>query len=365
MKVLFIEEREENPGGGIVKFLKVKEKLSERYNTKMLWLGDDQKDDVDLFTEKLNSYLPVEVDRLAIIVEPRIKNKLKKRIEREEPDIIIAQKRAINTAVYCAKEKEIPVIGFVNDFEYLYDPEVTHEGNRLLSKVANYILRPFNKRYYTKCLDKVDEIVFNSHYTAEMYGRTDENVVYTPIEDEDYRVDERGEKILHVNASEIKGIDVTLDVAKKMTGEEFLVVGRVQDEEIKQKMEEMENVEYGGYYEDMREVYKKTKIVLVPSRIRETFGRIPAEAAVSGIPAVSSTRGGLSEPMPTEELMVEGHDPDDYVEKIREIEENYEKYSEMFRESAEERSLEKVIEKHAQIIEKLKPRKEYKASKRT
>jgi glycosyltransferase involved in cell wall biosynthesis len=354
-----MEEREEDPGGGIVKLLKVKEKLNEKYDTEMLWLSDkDTDEELGMYTQKLTNYLPVEVERLGFLIEPKINKKIDKRIAEADPDIIVAQKKAVNPALNYAAKRGIPVIAYINDFEYLYNLEVTHKGNKLISRIANRVIRPFNKRYYTKCLDKVDEVVFNSHYTAEMCGKTDENVIYTPIEDEDYRVEEIGDKILHVNASRMKGIDVTLKVAEKMPEEEFLIVGRLQDEEIEEKMEQMENVEYGGYYEDMRDVYRQTKIALVPSRVRETYGRIPAESAVSGIPAVSSTRGGLNEPMPTEELMVEGHNPDEYVKKIEKIEEDYEKYSEMFRKSAENRSLEKVIESHAEIIERLRRKKE-------
>jgi glycosyltransferase involved in cell wall biosynthesis len=43
----------------------------------------------------------------------------------------------------------------------------------------------------------------------------------------------------------------------------------------------------------MRVVYASSRLVVVPSRVEETFGRVAAEAMVSGIPCVVSDRGGL------------------------------------------------------------------------
>jgi glycosyltransferase involved in cell wall biosynthesis len=45
----------------------------------------------------------------------------------------------------------------------------------------------------------------------------------------------------------------------------------------------------------MREAYEESKLVVVPSRVEESFGRVPAEAMVSGIPCIVSDRGGLPE----------------------------------------------------------------------
>jgi glycosyltransferase involved in cell wall biosynthesis len=45
----------------------------------------------------------------------------------------------------------------------------------------------------------------------------------------------------------------------------------------------------------MREAYAKARLVLMPSTHEETFGRVVAEAQVSGIPALTSDRGALPE----------------------------------------------------------------------
>lgn len=45
----------------------------------------------------------------------------------------------------------------------------------------------------------------------------------------------------------------------------------------------------------MRTVYRDAKLVLVPSRCAEGWGRVVSEAQVSGIPALASNLGGLPE----------------------------------------------------------------------
>jgi glycosyltransferase involved in cell wall biosynthesis len=46
---------------------------------------------------------------------------------------------------------------------------------------------------------------------------------------------------------------------------------------------------------DMRRIYSRTGLLLVPSTWEEGFGRVVVEAQMSGIPAVASDRGGLPE----------------------------------------------------------------------
>lgn len=63
-----------------------------------------------------------------------------------------------------------------------------------------------------------------------------------------------------------------------------------------QAYEDLPNVTYMDHQEDIREVYKKTKVLLVPSKY-ESFGRVAVEAAASGIPSICSTTEGLWEAM--------------------------------------------------------------------
>jgi glycosyltransferase involved in cell wall biosynthesis len=46
---------------------------------------------------------------------------------------------------------------------------------------------------------------------------------------------------------------------------------------------------------DPRDFYRVSKLVLMPSLCRESFGRVPVEAMINGLPVLASTRGALRE----------------------------------------------------------------------
>ena len=57
------------------------------------------------------------------------------------------------------------------------------------------------------------------------------------------------------------------------------------------------NVDVAQHTPDIRQVYARTKLLLVPSLWYECFGRVAAEAVMNGIPVLSSTSGGLPDAM--------------------------------------------------------------------
>lgn len=67
----------------------------------------------------------------------------------------------------------------------------------------------------------------------------------------------------------------------------------------------MSNVTWLRRTSDMRRVYGKARLILVPSQWEEAFGRVVAEAQVSGIPALASCIGGLPEAVGPGGLLVD------------------------------------------------------------
>lgn len=355
-KILFLEDKIENPGGGVIALQTMSEKLSRDYNTEILWVDDqDKKDTIKFFSRKISKLAPLEVGRLGYFLEPKFNKKTNEKIAEVNPDIIFAQRRTGEIALQYAKNKDVKVVLLLHDFELLYDPKVTHKGSKIISKMINKLLRPINKKAAQKILEKVDFIIFNSKFTAQNYNVPDKSAVIPPfIDTEKYKVSTTGEKILHVNASKEKGIGMTLEVAEKMSDREFLIIlsSKKVQEEVMEKIRSLENVKYEEYFEDMRNAYKKTKIVLIPSNIEETFGRIPIEAGVSGIPAISSGNGGLTDST-LQELIVPEKEPIIYINKIRQVEENYERFQQLSKEKAEKFDYRKNYDELKEIIESL------------
>jgi len=90
----------------------------------------------------------------------------------------------------------------------------------------------------------------------------------------------------------MKGIDFFLDIAEELTEYRFVVCG-VQERRIVDRISKLENTEYWGWCKP-KDAYTGAKLVLLPSS-NDTFGRVPIEAGLVGIPSISSMIGGLPE----------------------------------------------------------------------
>jgi glycosyltransferase involved in cell wall biosynthesis len=357
-EILFMEDRIENPGGGVQAMKTMEKKLSQDYDTDILWVDEeDDEDSVGFLSRKISKLAPLEVGRLGYFTEPRLRNKTAEKISKIDPDIIFAQRRTGEIALQYARKNDAKVVLLLHDFELLYDPEFTHSGNNPVSKILNTVLRPVNRYFADRVLDRVDKIIFNSNFTAEKYDRDEKSeIIYPFIDTENYKVEGTGEKILHINATKRKGVHITLEVAERMSDEEFLIMkGPGQpSEEIMNKINSLENVEYRGFIEDIKDAYREAKILLVPSNDEETFGRLPVEVGISGIPSIVSGNGGLKESVGNEDFVVHENNTKHYVKKIKEIEKNYEEYSKKATENAQEKDYAIYLKKFEEIIREIR-----------
>ncbi len=96
-----------------------------------------------------------------------------------------------------------------------------------------------------------------------------------------------------INHHPIKGRAIFDSIAKKMPHEKFLIVENWTDTPL--YTPSSENIKFEKFSQDVREIYKKTKILLVPSLIEESFGRVVIEAMLNGIPVIAHNIGGIPE----------------------------------------------------------------------
>ena len=115
-----------------------------------------------------------------------------------------------------------------------------------------------------------------------------------------YRVERPGTHVTFVCPVRGKGLDVALGLAARRRDIPFLFVEswpvrRLDRVALHAKMRPTPNISYRRPTGDMRTVYRDTKILLVPSRWPEAWGRVVSEAQLSGIPVLASLTGGLPE----------------------------------------------------------------------
>ena len=143
----------------------------------------------------------------------------------------------------------------------------------------------------------------NSHFTAQRFAETDNitaDVIHPMIEAETYRVTPARQNVTFINPHPNKGVDVALGVAAACPEIPFVFVrgwglSPEQEAHLQSHLAALPNVTLRPSTDDMRSVYKDARIVLAPSQWEEAFGRIAAEAQVSGIPVLASAIGGLPE----------------------------------------------------------------------
>lgn len=145
--------------------------------------------------------------------------------------------------------------------------------------------------------------IANSHFTARRFAETDgieADVIYPMIKPERYRVVSSRRTVTFINPHPDKGADLALDLAAACPEIPFTFVrgwglSDAQEAHLKTRLAQMRNVTLRPSTGDMRSVYGTARILLAPSRWDEAFGRVAAEAQISGIPVLARAVGGLPE----------------------------------------------------------------------
>lgn len=190
--------------------------------------------------------------------------------------------------------------GFVTNF--VPDVIVTHHGPG--SRVSRSMAEQFpgcavvavyhNDRYEIQDINDLDADlnVYNTKWVKEALSGTG-IVVHPPLERGRHFVPETGEAVTMVNLQPNKGVATFERVAARMSSHPFLaVVGTHGPQDL--TLDRYPNIEIHPVTQDMREVWARTKVVLMPSEY-ESFGMVAAEACVSGIPVIAHPTPGLVE----------------------------------------------------------------------
>lgn len=171
----------------------------------------------------------------------------------------------------------------------------------------------------------------------------------------------QGDCITLVNANQNKGVAVFADIARRMPDRKFLAVipyyGDMRLPPIPS------NVEWVKFDDDIRNVLKRTRILLVPSYY-ESFCRVAVEAMINGIPVIYSA---LSKNSPYPGGSTEGikswigdaaytanrDDPDDWVQRIKSLddEEVYDERSRISKEHIDSMNLFTEASRIAGLVE--------------
>lgn len=157
----------------------------------------------------------------------------------------------------------------------------------------------------------------NSEFTAARWKALCgiDAVVIPPLVDaEQYRVAAIGTKVLFVNPTPIKGVEILFALAEACPDLPFLVAESWNLEPrwralCRRRAEALGNIDWVAPVRDMRPLFAQARVLLMPSLWEEAFGRTVIEAQISGIPVLGSPRGALPETIGAGGVLVDPHAP--------------------------------------------------------
>jgi glycosyltransferase involved in cell wall biosynthesis len=170
--------------------------------------------------------------------------------------------------------------------------------------------------------------IANSQFTALEYKEhfgLDPVVIYPLIKRAAYRTQSDGSSVVFINPHPDKGLELATRLAAQCPEIPFLFVeawtlGKKEKARLQATLKGFPNVTLLPRTQDMLAIYRKAKIILAPSRYQETFGRVAAEAHLSGIPVLASRRGGLPEAVGPGGVVLDYDAPiDDWAAALRNL----------------------------------------------
>ena len=159
--------------------------------------------------------------------------------------------------------------------------------------------------------------IANSDFTAERWRALcglNCHVIKPVVSAGNYITEGDGSKVLFVNPTPIKGVQLMFALAAHCPELPFLVVESWNIAPswrayCQQWAKSLGNVQWLGPQDDMRAVYAQAKVLLMPSVWEEAFGRTVIEAQLSGVPVLASNRGALPETVGEGGLTLDPHAP--------------------------------------------------------
>lgn len=233
---------------------------------------------------------PYEVDRISVVRPPRRGQESWLKDYVQGSDLLVTHLDLTNQAMALAISTKIPLVHFV------------HNDAQLMCW-----------RVDARVLYKNALTVYNSHWLAakpsSYYGQEmprewlAPSIVVHPVVEREHYECERGSKITLVNPTPGKGVETFKALARLLPNREFLAVEGGYGEQMivspdgptkHGQLRAGGNIEWMAHTPDIRNVFRKTKLLLMPSEY-ESYGRVGIEAACCGIPTICHPTPGLKE----------------------------------------------------------------------
>ena len=347
-------------GGGDVSALTLLDYLSKNHDVIAVYNGQR------LENTKIRSYFQKRKQLPGLWLNTYYLNKrwvkiLSKIVRKEKPDLIICQDYLIPASVKVAKRFGIKSIAFLRCYIHIsidgFMTTLPEENKPSQTSILSYKLQyPFYKKVFKEfqsALKSADLVITPSPYLSEItlkYCNVKSEVIRPFVFPDKTKSDTKGEYITFFNPDIHKGLKVFEQIADRMPDRKFLVVGKDDYKTDKKNIENM------GKVKNIKEVYSKTKLLLIPSIWPEGCPRVGIEAMINGIPFIVSGIGGLKEEAERGGIIIpDFHNPDEWVKAIKKLDDKefYEKMANKAKDKSKEFEVSAQFEKFDFLLKKL------------
>jgi glycosyltransferase involved in cell wall biosynthesis len=279
-------------------------------------------------------------------------------------DLVISQHAGIIIGEYLQKNYDIPHVTFIHDHQPLgrQEPRCPHIIASIFNRAGRYLRRITEPRWYSNANAVFVPSKYMSRKVEEYH--IDTSVMYAPVPAPEFTINSdmakssragsqqnnKSATILHITPTYKKGIHKTIKIASKKDDWKFKLVGKFDSNQLRQKAEDMNNVEVLGYIPCILKAYRNSDILIIPSLWEEPGATVATEAGMCAVPPVVANRGGLPELVADERQVVQNDEIKSYINSIEVVLENYSELSESARSLAYTRRAEKQYEFFESVI---------------
>ena len=174
------------------------------------------------------------------------------------------------------------------------------------------------------CIDFIANSKFTQRRYQERFG-IKSSVIPPFFRDRLYRTRTRPEAVTFINPQHVKGSDIALALVEACSEIPFNFVEswalpREQHALLMERAKTCSNLTLSRPTMNVKRYYSRSRIVLMPSRCEEAWGRVASEAQFSGIPVIGSDRGGLPEAIGAGGVLLDPDGPiDAWIDALRKL----------------------------------------------
>lgn len=211
--------------------------------------------------------------------------------DNSKAEMIFSNTITMHEPLIAARRMSIPSVCVVREV-----PEDGSSLSNLLNKTSNQIVAEIH--------DLSDYIIANSVYTIFKFHFNGRSAVVRNTFNEDLLAISREKQLKFCvgfvgSSNPEKGFGDFIKIARKFDLDQnihFLAYGVTTSQLSAEMVIELpRNIELRGYETDPVKIYENLDLLIQPSYLNETFGRVTLEAMASGVPVIAYNRGALSE----------------------------------------------------------------------